>query len=297
MPGSGHPAMDASARWVQVLRVFRETHARKVLQVGNDAWEYIVGGAGEHSILIVGGGGSSAESMFSVNAALESSAQVISVTIPTTASTIELVIEGIQAIMDSLQLRQAVFLGHSLGGMVIQSFAVRHSERVAGLVLSNTGFYLGARAKWLPAFVALMARAPEALLLRAIHSQMNRLLKPAPAADFWRRFYLDELNQPGAGARLKHQGILMLDAFRFFRDHPISPSLPWAQSIPVQVISSEDDRGFTKRETDFLASLYRRSETTRFPKVTGHLSFLTRQDEYIEAVQRLIARISTEAAA
>jgi homoserine acetyltransferase len=141
-----------------------------------------------------------------------------------------------------------------------------------------------------------MARLPEALLLRAVNAQMSHLLKPAPAADFWRRFYQDELNQPGAGARLKHQANLMLDALRFFRDYPISPSLPWAQSTPVQVISSEDDRGFTKRETDFLASLYRRSEATRFPKVTGHLSFLTRQDEYIEAVQRLMARTLTEAA-
>ncbi|HXN49953.1 MAG TPA: alpha/beta hydrolase [Bryobacteraceae bacterium] len=297
MPGSGHPATDASDRLLHVLRVFRETHAQKVLQVGNDAWEFIVGGGGGHSIFVVGGAGSSAESMFSVNAALESSAQVISFTIPTTASTIELVIEGIRAIMDSLQLRQAIFLGHSLGGMVIQAFAACHSERVAGLVLSNTGFYLGARANWLPAFVRLMARAPESLLLRAVNSQMSRLVKSTPAADFWRRFYQDELNQPGAGARLKHQTNLMLDAFRFFRVHPLSPSLPWARSTPVQVISSADDRGFTKREIDFLAGLYQRSEATRFPKITGHLSFLTRQDEYIGAVQRLIARTPTEAAA
>jgi pimeloyl-ACP methyl ester carboxylesterase len=297
MPGNDNPATDASARLVHVLRRFRETHAQKVLQVGNDVWEYIVGGAGGHSIFVVGGGGSSAESMFSINAVLESSAQVISFSIPTTASTIEPVTEGILAIMDSLQLRQAIFLGHSLGGMLIQSFAVCHPERVAGLVLSNTGFYLGARARWLPAFAALMAMAPEALLLRVVHSQMNRLLKSAPAADFWRRFYQDELNQPGAGKRLKHQANLMLDAFRFFRDHPISPSLPWARTTPVQVISSEDDRGFTKRETDFLASLYQKSEATRFPKTTGHLSFLTRQDEYIGAVQRLIGRIPTEAAA
>ena len=141
-----------------------------------------------------------------------------------------------------------------------------------------------------------MAKAPEALFLRAVNSQMSRLLTPAPAACFWRRFYQDELNQPGAGARLKHQANLMLDAFRFFRDHPISPCLRWTQSIPVQVISSGDDRGFTKRETDSLASIYRRSEATRFPKGTGHLSFLTRPDEYIEAVQRLIARTPTLAA-
>jgi pimeloyl-ACP methyl ester carboxylesterase len=296
MTGSGlNPAENASAQLPQILRLFRENHPKQSLLVGNDAWEYMIGGAGGHSVLILGGGGSTAESMFPVNAALEADAQVISMSIPTTASTIDAVVEGMRAIMDSLQLRQAIFLGHSLGGILAQAFAVRHPERVAGLALCNTGFYLGARAKLLPASVALMARAPQALLPRAVSSQMSRLLKPAHAADFWRRFYQDELNQPDAGARLKHQAILMLDSSRFFRDHPISHQLGWTQSIPVQVIASPDDRGFTRRETAFLASLYARSETTMLPEGAGHLSFLTRPEEYLDAVQRLLIRVSTEA--
>ena len=281
--------MNASAQMAETLRVFRQTHSTRILQVGKDRWEYILGGKDERTIVIIGGGGSTAESMFSINAALESNCQVVSLGIPTTAATVEEVNRGIEGILDSLGIGQAIFLGHSLGGMVAQSFAVRHPARVAGLVLSSTGFYLGARAVLLPAATRLMMRFPEAWLLRAVGSQMKRLLKPAEAADFWVQFYQDELRQPDSGARLKHQGSLLVKYAAFFRDNPIHSGLPWVESLPVQIIAAEDDRGFTKREIAYLGSLYPRSRTITLPAGTGHLSFLTRPREYVEAVERFVA--------
>lgn len=288
--------MEASVQLEQTLRAFRQTHATQILQVGPDRWEYMSGGKGELTIVIVGGGGSTAESMFSINAALESYCQVVSLGIPTSVATIEEVNRGIEAILDSLGIGQAIFLGHSLGGVVAQFFALRHPERVAGLVLSGTGFYLGARAVWLPAATRLMMLFPESLLLRAIGSQMDRLLKPAEAADFWLRFYGEELKQPNCGARLKHQGSLLVKYSAFFRKNPIRSSLPWVQALPVQIIVAEDDRGFTKHEIAFLGSLYPKSRTLTLPRGTGHLSFLTRPREYVEAVRGFVAGVVKERA-
>ena len=286
--------MNASVQLEQTLRVFRQTHPVQILQLGTDRWEYIWGGSGECAIVIVGGGGSTAESMFSINAALESNCQVISLGIPTTAVTTEAVISGIEGILTSIGLEQAIFLGHSLGGIVAQSFAVRHPERVAGLVLSGTGFYMGARAVLLPAAAKLMALLPEAWLLRMVASQMSHLLKPAEAADFWLKFYEEELSQTGSGARLKHQVALLAEYSSFFRKNPIDPGLSWVKSVPVQVIAAEDDRGFTRREIAFLGSLYPKSQTLTLPVGTGHLSFLTRPREYVEAVQEFIASVVKE---
>ena len=286
--------MDTSVQLAQTLSEFRKTHSTSSLQLGVDRWDYIRGGRGERTIIIVGGGGSTAESMFSINVALESICQVISLGIPTSARTVEDVNRGIEGILDSLGLGGAIFLGHSLGGMVVQSFALCHPERVSGLVLSGTGFYLGARAVWLPAAARVMTWFPGALLLRAIGASMARLLKTAEAKDFWLEFYQEELRQPNSGARLKHQSSLLAKYATSFQGNPIRSSLPWVNTVPVQIIVAEDDRGFTKREIAHLGSLYPRSQTLTLPVGTGHLSFLTRPREYVHTVRRFVASVSNE---
>jgi pimeloyl-ACP methyl ester carboxylesterase len=50
--------------------------------------------------------------------------------------------DDLRTVFEELDLRDAVLVGHSMGGMTVQSFAIRHpdvlEERVAGLVLLST---------------------------------------------------------------------------------------------------------------------------------------------------------------
>ena len=45
--------------------------------------------------------------------------------------------DDIKDLMDSLNMSQAILMGHSFGGLVVQHFAARYSQRVRALVLSN----------------------------------------------------------------------------------------------------------------------------------------------------------------
>jgi len=258
-----------------------------VFKSGADSWEHITGGSGDKTVVIIPGGGGTAESMFSINAALESHCRVVSLTTPGSVVTVDHLVEGLCELLDSLHVERAVFLGHSLGGIAVQAFALLHPQRVAGLILSNTGIYLGARARILPFAASLMSHLPHSMLVRQVNSQMHRLLSPLPAGDaeFWRAFIRDEVSQPPAAERIKGQFALMGDVSRFLLNAHID-----AGSLPVQIIAAEDDRGFTKREIEFLRRIYPNSRTTVFTS-GGHLSFLTRSKEYVDAVQQCVDRL------
>ncbi len=284
--------MSVQSEFIETLRQFGELHPNQLLNAGGDRWEFLESGQGSNTVVIVGGGGSTARSMLPVHAALSRDAHVISIGIPAKAMSLDDVVRGIEAILDSQGVNQAVFLGHSLGGMVVQYFALCRPHRVAGLVLSGTAFYLGVRSYILPLVCRSMAMAPEAMLVRLVKSQMDRLLSSAPDRQFWISFYGDELNLPEAGARLKYQLRLLAECAIFFRRHPIASTAPELTSIPVEIIYVEDDRGFTKREIASLAGSYKNAQTAILPRGTGHLSFLTRHDEYMRIVRKFLQEIA-----
>lgn len=278
-----------------ILARFRAQHKPQFLDVGLDRWEFVHGGQGEPKVLVIPGSGGTAESMFPVQDALESSTSVVSVGIPASVVDVDPAIHGINAILGAVQARQAVLLGHSLGGMVAQAFAARHPERVAGLALANTGFYRDARGVWIPWVAGIMAQMPPGLLARMVASQMDRLLRSVEEPDFWKDFYGREISGVDAGLRLQGQTRLMVNLLRYFRRNPILSSHSWTQSVPAQILSSADDRGFTGEEKRYLESLYPEARTTHFPQGTGHLSFLTRPSEYSGAVLQLVNQVRSAA--
>ncbi len=265
-----------------LLRDFRATHPVRIVPSGGADWECIAGETGLSTVVILGGGGSTAESMFTVHAALESEARVISLGIPTTAGDVDQVNDGILGVLEALEVQQAVILGHSLGGMIAQAFAARHPRRVAGLVLSNSAIYLGARAKLLPAAASLMSVMPAPLLIRMVTRQMDRLLRPVDQAEFWIRFFREDLSAPGAGKRVKHSFALLSRFAVRLRALAIS-------QVPARIVGSEDDQGFTRAEIAYVGRLYPDSTTSMFPAGTGHLSFLTRPEEYCAIVRQFVS--------
>ena len=248
-------------------------------------WEYLDSGGGARTLVILPGGGSTARSMFALNAALEPFCRVVSIGLPPKVLPNEEVLEGIEAIFRALRLTRAVLLGHSLGGMIAPAFAVRHPERVTGLVLANTGFYCGLRAMLVPAACRVFARLPPSAFARLVKSKKNRLVRGAKDAEFWSKFYDDELSQPDAGERVKSHFIL---GAQFC----LASSLNHPLQSPVQIIGAQDDRGFTDRERAFLATLYPQASVKIFPAPTGHMSFLTRPDEYASIVRHFIEGVT-----
>jgi pimeloyl-ACP methyl ester carboxylesterase len=285
-----------SSRLVLLLEKFRAAHPIKTLDVNGDVWEYLVAGAGETTITMLPGAGGTAEVMFEIAAAIEPRFRVVSIGYPSAVFTAEQLIRGIHAILETLGVERTILLGHSLGGIAAQAFAIRHHDLVQGMVLANTGFYLGARAWMLPAVAQAMAHAPAPLLIRFTLGQMTRLTKHVEAHDFWLEYFSEKMAEPEQALRQKRQIACLIDLGRFFRLNPIGRNLDWVESMPVLVITAEDDRGFTRTEKKHLQALYPSSELHAFPRGVGHASFIARAREFSDAVARFAEHAATDRA-
>jgi pimeloyl-ACP methyl ester carboxylesterase len=271
-----------------LLSKFRLTHPVRALTVGGDAWEFVIAGGSDPCLVILPGAGGTAEVVFEIVSSLEARFRVISIGYPASVATAEQLITGVREILNANGIERAFLAGHSLGGLVAQAFAVRHPERVQGLVLANTGFYRGPRAWILPAMIRAMAHAPDSWAIRFTRAQLDRVTRNAEARDFWQEYFDETMSVPEQAARQKNQAACMTDLLRFFRRNPVRPDLDWVRSMPVLAIESADDRGFTKSERIGLRRLYPRSTVHEFPRGVGHASFIVRPKEFSDTIARFV---------
>jgi 3-oxoadipate enol-lactonase len=72
-------------------------------------------------------------------------------------------VRDVEQLMDHLDLRNAIFVGLSIGGMIAQGLAAKRLDLVRAMVLSNTGARIGTREMWGDRIAAVEAGGIEAL--------------------------------------------------------------------------------------------------------------------------------------
>ena len=68
-----------------------------------------------------------------------------------------------EALIDHLEIRDCVFVGLSIGGMIAQGLAVKRMDQVRAMVLSNTGAKIGTPEMWADRIAAVEEGGIEAL--------------------------------------------------------------------------------------------------------------------------------------
>jgi len=72
-------------------------------------------------------------------------------------------VRDIERLMDHLEVKDALFVGLSIGGMIAQGLAVKRMDLIRAMVLSNTGAKIGQPAMWDDRIAAVKAGGIEAL--------------------------------------------------------------------------------------------------------------------------------------
>lgn len=137
----------------------------------------------------------------------------------TGAVSIDDLADDVVAIMDALQVRNPVFVGLSIGGLIGQSLAVRHGHRLAGLVLSNTAARIGDAALWGDRIATIQAGGIASIGEATMERWFSPGFRATPACTAWR---LMMERQDPAGYIACCQAIAEAD----FRDRLAAVDLP-----------------------------------------------------------------------
>ena len=95
-----------------------------------------------------------------------------------------------ERLLDHLNIRDCVFLGLSMGGLVAQGLAVKRLDLVRGLVLSNTATKLGTESLWQDRIAQVRAGGMAAINAAATDRIFSRAFRTTPDIAHWQTLML-----------------------------------------------------------------------------------------------------------
>ncbi|MCV2882209.1 3-oxoadipate enol-lactonase [Actibacterium sp. XHP0104] len=98
-----------------------------------------------------------------------------------------------EQLLDHLGLRDCVFVGLSMGGMVAQGLAVKRLDQVRAMVLSNTAAKIGTAAMWHDRARVAREQGIEALADATLARWFPRPFRDSPQAAHWRAVMTGQL--------------------------------------------------------------------------------------------------------
>lgn len=91
-----------------------------------------------------------------------------------------------EQLMDALNVRECVFVGLSVGGLIAQGLAVKRSDMIRAMVLSNTAAKIGTAEMWQDRIAAIRAGGIEAIADGTMERWFSRAFRETPELHAWR---------------------------------------------------------------------------------------------------------------
>ena len=95
-----------------------------------------------------------------------------------------------ERLLDALSVRDAVFVGLSIGGMIAQGLAVKRLDQIRAMVLSNTAAKIGTEATWATRIDAIRAGGVESIADATLERWFGRARMKSPEAAEMRELLL-----------------------------------------------------------------------------------------------------------
>ena len=105
-------------------------------------------------------------------------------------------VREIEALLDHLDVKNCLFVGLSIGGMIAQGLAIKRLDLLRAMVLSNTAAKIGQPAMWDDRIAAVKAGGIEALADSILERWFSDGFRNQPELALWRNMLV---RQPDAG--------------------------------------------------------------------------------------------------
>ena len=182
-----------------------------------------------------------------------------------------------EALVDHLKLREVVFVGLSIGGMIAQGLAVKRLDQVRAIVISNTGAKIGTRESWAERIEAVRGGGIEAIADAVMERWFSKAFRATPELALWRAMLT---RQPAEG----YAGCAAAIAGADFYSTTASLSLP-----TLAIAGSED----TATPPDLVRETAALVKGARFHLIrgAGHLPCVEKPAEYAEVLGGFLKEI------
>ena len=261
----------------QSLVAFRAANPTKIVEVNGLAWEYVVMGQGEDTVVFLHGMTGAYDIWWRQMEALQGKYRLIAMTYPAAGSLAEMA-KGVIAILDAEGVDQFSVVGSSLGGYFAQYLVANFPERVQKAVFANTFPPNDLIAEENRVVGALLPYLPEWLIMNVLSGSIRENVYPtAEYSDLVLAFGLEQ-----TGGRMSKGQVI--GRFNGVID-PFSVADPDALGIPVLIIESDNDPLVASVLREELKTVYPSAEVHTFSGA-GHFPYLNRADEYTRIIDQ-----------
>ena len=182
-----------------------------------------------------------------------------------------------EALIDHLNIRDCVFVGLSIGGMVAQGLAVKRLDQVRAIVLSNTAAKIATVAEWQKRIDAVAEGGIEALADATMERWFTRKFRETPEVEAWRNIMVRQSVQGYVGCAAAIAGT------DFY-------TTTAGLTLPTLAIAGSDDGSTPADLVRETADLVKGSEFALI-KGAGHLPCVEKPAEYADILARFFKDI------
>lgn len=182
-----------------------------------------------------------------------------------------------EALLDFLNVKECVFVGLSIGGMIAQGLAVKRMDLVRAMVISNTAAKIGTREMWDTRIEAVRQGGIEALADAVMERWFSRAFRSTAELALWRNMLTRQPDEGYIGCSAAISGTDMMT--------PTS-----GLTLPTLAIAGSED-GSTP--PDLVRETAKLIKGSRFHLIrdAGHLPCVEKPEEYAETLITFLKEI------